>query len=152
MGSLSNLKVVLCTRRSASADDADEPLLTGLVRRVSDEVVLSPEEVVQAEVEAYNALDAEALTKCFHSEAVVIGPDGQVMMAGSDAIKGMYAQLFAQSPDLHVDIISRITVGDWVIDEEATSGLVFEGFPPDLHAAVVYQVRDQLITQVRILA
>jgi putative hydrolase of HD superfamily len=114
--------------------------------------MVSPLEVVQAQVDAYNAHDAEALTACFQSDAVVVGPDGNVMMSGGEAINGMYAQLFGQSPDLHVDIVSRMCVGNWVVDEEETSGLVFEGFPRDLHAVVIYQVSDGLIVRAQILA
>ena len=108
-------------------------------------------ETVQAQVDAFNARDADAFTALYHPEATVVGPDGNVMVAGSEAINGLYTQLFAQSPDLHVDIPARITIGDWVIDEEDASGFVFEGFPSDLHAVVIYQVSDGLVVRSQLL-
>ena len=107
----------------------------------------SPLEVVQAQVDAFNARDAEAFTALYHSDATLLGPDGNVMMQGHAAINGMYAQLFAQSPELHVNIVSRMTVGDWVVDEEECSGFVFDGFQSDLHTVVIYQVSDGLIVR-----
>jgi uncharacterized protein (TIGR02246 family) len=108
-------------------------------------------EAVQAQVDAFNARDAAAFTACYHPEATVVGPDGNVMVEGVNAINALYAQLFAQSPDLHVNIPNRISIGDWVIDEEEASGFVFEGFPPDMHAAVIYRVSDGLIMRSQLL-
>lgn len=107
----------------------------------------SPLEVVQAQVDAFNARDAAAFTALYHSDATLVGPDGNVMMQGTEAINGMYTQLFARSPDLHVNVVSRMTVGDWVVDEEECSGFVFDGFPSDLHSVVIYQVNDGLIVR-----
>lgn len=106
-----------------------------------------PLEVVQGQVDAFNARDVEAFTACYSSDATLVGPDGNVMMQGHEAISGMYAQLFARSPDLHVNVVSRMTVGNWVVDEEECSGFVFDGFPSDLHSVVVYQVSDGLIVR-----
>ncbi len=111
----------------------------------------SPVEAVQAQVDAYNARDAVAFTACYHPEATVVGPDGDVMVEGSEAINALYTKLFAQSPEMHVDISTRISIGDWVIDEEEASGLVFEGSPTDMHAVVIYRVRDGLIVRAQLL-
>jgi hypothetical protein len=59
--------------------------------------------------------------------------------------------LFAQSPELRAEVLTRIESGDWVVDEESVSGLVTPGLPSDMHAAVVYRVRDGLIAQVQML-
>jgi len=53
---------------------------------------------------------------------------------------------------LHAEIATRITVGDFVIDEEHASGVVFEGMPPKLHAAAVYRVADGKIQQAQLLS
>ena len=111
----------------------------------------SPVEAVQAQVDAFNARDAAAFTACYHPEATVVGPDGNVMVEGSEAINALYAKVFAQSRDLHVNILARISIGDWVIDEEGASGFVFEGFPTDMHAVVIYRVSDGLIVRSQVL-
>jgi hypothetical protein len=38
--------------------------------------------------------------------------------------------------------------GDHVIDEEDITGFILAGFPPAMHAAVIYRVRDGLIHDV----
>ena len=111
----------------------------------------SPLEVVQTFVDAFNARDAAALTPCFHSDAIIVGPDGNVMTQGGEAINALYAQLFAQSPELHAEIVSRMSVGNWVVDEEQVSGIVFEGFPSDLHDVSIYEVSDGLIARLQLL-
>jgi hypothetical protein len=117
----------------------------------SDDDMVSSTDVVQAQVDAFHARDAEAFTACYHADAKVLGPDGDVMVEGTEAIHGLYTQVFGQSPELHVNIPTRIALGDWVVDEEEASGFVFEGFPSELHAVVVYQVRDGLIVRTQVL-
>jgi uncharacterized protein (TIGR02246 family) len=109
-----------------------------------------PEAVVQQQVEAYNARNAERFADCYADGARVLGPDGSVMVDGKAAIRQFYAMLFEQSPELHVQIVARMVVGDFVIDEEQASGLVFEGLPPQMHAAAVYRVADEKIAQVQL--
>jgi uncharacterized protein (TIGR02246 family) len=109
-----------------------------------------PEAVVQQQVEAYNARDAERFADCYADDARVLGPAGGVMMDGKAAIKQFYAKLFEQSPELQAQIAARMVVGEFVIDEEQGSGLVFEGIPPQLHAAVVYRVVDGKIVQAQL--
>ncbi|MEO8827955.1 SgcJ/EcaC family oxidoreductase [Lapillicoccus sp.] len=115
-------------------------------------VMTSIADVIQAQVDAYNARDAEAFANCYSESATVIGPDGSVMMTGRDAIASVYGQLFAQSPDLHVEIGTRISAGDWVVDEEDASGINFEGMPPAMHALIVYHVSEGRIDRAQMLA
>jgi hypothetical protein len=117
----------------------------------SDVWMSSPVEAVQTQVDAYNARDAVAFTACYHPEATIVGPDGEVMVEGSEAINALYADLFAQSPDLHAEVRTRISIGQWVIDEEDASGLVVEGSPTDMHAVVIYRVSNGLIVRAQLL-
>ena len=66
-------------------------------------------------------------------------------------MRAFYGQLFTNSPELHAEAPSRIRAGDFVIDEERVRGLNLPGFPPEMHAAVVYRVRDGLTIHVRML-
>lgn len=71
------------------------------------------------------------------------------MMRGEDQLRAFYGEVFSNSPDLHCDVVNRISVGDWVIDEEKIEGLHAEGFPEEAHAAAAYRVTDGEITLVR---
>jgi hypothetical protein len=73
------------------------------------------------------------------------------MAQGHDALRALYGQLFAQSPALHADIPQRINVGAYVIDEEEVSGFIFEGFPTEMHLAVIYRVDGDAIAHARTL-
>jgi hypothetical protein len=66
-------------------------------------------------------------------------------------MRGPCGALCRDSPHLRIEIPHRIVAGDYVIDEEDASGLVMAGFPPTMHAAVVYPVRDGLIRDVVLL-
>jgi hypothetical protein len=63
-------------------------------------------------------------------------------MGGLGVMREQYGQLFRESPDLTANILQRIVIGDYVIDEEQITGFNLAGFPPELHAAVAYQITD----------
>ena len=74
--------------------------------------------------------------------------DGQAVMRGHEAMRERYGGLFAASPDLNAEIVTRIRVGSHVIDEERVSGHP-DG---DLHGVAIYRlVDDGLIDRVRFL-
>lgn len=107
--------------------------------------------VIQDQVNAFNARDLERFLSFYAPSVVIEDGGGNVMMQGHEGMRAFYGPLFAQSPELHVDIPSRIHIDSWVIDEEEATGAQVEGFPPELHAAVVYQVVDGKIARVRLL-
>jgi uncharacterized protein (TIGR02246 family) len=111
----------------------------------------SPIEVVSAQVDAYNARDLETFLGFYRPDAMIEDGTGQVLMSGHDAMRAFYGQIFRQSPDLRCEIRNRIAVGPYVADEEAISGLHFEGFPTELHAGALYRVEDGQIVNARLL-
>ncbi len=106
---------------------------------------------VQEQVDGYNARDVDRFVAAYDPAAVIEDGAGNVMMRGHDAIRAAYGPVFAQSPNLHVRIANRIRAGKYVIDEEYGSGINMPGFPPEMHAAVVYRVVDDKIVHVRLL-
>ena len=108
-------------------------------------------QLIQQQVDAFNARDLERFLSFYHSDVVLEDAAGNPMMQGHDGLRAFYGPLFAQSPDLHVDIPRRIHVGSWVIDEEEGRGFHADGFPSELHVAVVYQVLDGKIVRGRLL-
>jgi hypothetical protein len=112
---------------------------------------MDPVTIVQGQVEAFNARDLERFISFYRADAILDNGNGQIMAQGHDALRALYGQLFAQSPALHAEILQRIQVGAYVIDEEQASGFIFEGFPSEMHTAVIYRVEDGAIAQVRTL-
>ena len=106
---------------------------------------------MQAQLDAFNNRDLEAFLTCYAPDVVIEGPDGAPMMRGHDEMRAFYGRLFAQSAALHCEIPSRIRVGSFAIDEERTTGVVLEGFPSEIHAAVVCRLENGRIAWMRIL-
>lgn len=113
---------------------------------------MEPFDPVQEQLEAYNARDLERFLACYDPQVVFENAAGQQISAGVEAMRVSYGALFANSPELHAEVPTRIRVGEFVVDEEHVTGLNVPGLPGgEMHAAVVYQVRGGLIINVRLL-
>jgi hypothetical protein len=112
---------------------------------------MDPIQVVQTQLDAFNARDIERFVTCFNPDVTIYLGDDSVFAQGHDGIRGLYGQLFANSPNLQATISTRIHVGAWVVDEEHITGIQFEGFPPELHGVFVYQVEGDKIVGGRAL-
>lgn len=108
-------------------------------------------DAVQAQLDAFNNRALEGFLAAYAADTEIEDGAGHTLMAGHDGMRAMYGPLFAQSPSLHVEVVNRIVVGDYVIDEEHTTGFNFPGYPTELHAAVVYHLSGDLIDRVRLL-
>lgn len=106
---------------------------------------------MQAQLDAFNNRDLDAFLACYAPDVVIEGPDGAVLMRGHEQMRAMYGQLFAQSPALHCAVSGRIRVGHYAIDEEHTTGFVFEGYPTEMHAAVICRLDGERIAHVHLL-
>ena len=104
---------------------------------------------VDAQLAAYNAHDVDAFMVCYSADCVVDDADGTRLLTAHTEMRTRYVALFQNSPKLHCEIVSRIVIGDYVIDEESITGRV-----PDLRRAVVIYRVDRssgLISHVRFL-
>jgi hypothetical protein len=110
---------------------------------------MPPEDVVIRQVDAYNAHELEAFVACYADDVVVMSGTGQVMLDGSDALREQYGQWFPDMPDLHADVLGRVTHGSWVVDEEraAAPSLGFE-----MGGLIAYRIRGDVIDRVVMMA
>jgi imidazolonepropionase-like amidohydrolase len=116
---------------------------------VLDPAVLVPpraEDIVQAQVEAYDARDLEAFLATYAPDAALFRhPSGELIAQGHDAMREIYGAMFEASPELNIHIQQRTAIGDFVIDLELVSGM--RGGEP-VRAVAIYEVRDGLIQRV----
>ncbi|MBC7770802.1 MAG: SgcJ/EcaC family oxidoreductase [Phycisphaerales bacterium] len=105
---------------------------------------MSPLEVVERQVEAYNAQDLDAFCACFAEDCVIADLNGAVTQAGAASIRTRYAEMFKQYPQNRARIVNRIVVGDVVIDHEEVARTPGQGF----EAAAIYTVKNGLIARV----
>ena len=105
-------------------------------------------DAVERQVLACNAHDIEEFVACYAEDAAIEDGDGNVVMRGRDEMRAKYGRRFAEFPDLHADVVTRIRVGPYVVDEERVTG----GPGGDVHAVAVYRLNaDGLIEHVRLL-
>jgi hypothetical protein len=109
-------------------------------------------DVVDAQIEAFRARDVERFLTHYADDASVAMFDGAAMFASKDVMREQYGKLFADSPDLQVSVASRITAGEFVIDEEHLSGFHFGDMPTDLTSVAVYRVIGAKISRLMLLS
>ncbi|HEY4078638.1 MAG TPA: nuclear transport factor 2 family protein [Rhizomicrobium sp.] len=106
---------------------------------------MSNAEIAQKQLDAYNAQDLETYVTFFAEDCVVSGLNGAPTETSRDAVKTRYAKAFAQFPQNKAELVSRIAVGNTVVDHElvirAPGGEQFE-------IIAIYTFRDGLISRV----
>ena len=108
-------------------------------------------DLIDNEVEAYRDRDLDRYLSFFAEDVVVTDFEGNVLMQGIDGLRSNYEPLFENSPDLTVDIVSRIESGVFVVDLEHLDGFIHPPYPRTFEAACIYQVRDGMISAMKIL-
>jgi hypothetical protein len=104
----------------------------------------SPVEVVQRQLEAYNARDLERFAATY-AESITIYrlPALEPAIVGQAKLREVYTARFS-SPDLHAEIVNRIVLGNKVIDHERVRGIK----ETPIEAVAAYEVEDGLIARV----
>jgi hypothetical protein len=108
-------------------------------------------DVVDAQIEAYQAKDVEGFLSCYAEDASVVLFDGTPMFADKQVMREQYGRLFADSPGLHLTVANRMTAGEFVVDEEHVSGMNFGDMPAEMTALSVYRVTDGKIARLLLL-
>jgi uncharacterized protein (TIGR02246 family) len=105
-------------------------------------------DLVDRQIAAYQERDLDAFLTFYAKDVRIRQFDGSVVADGTDGLRSFYEPLFRDSPQLKARILHRIAAGDYVIDEEETTGVNVPGYPATMHAVVIYQVKDGLIHDV----
>jgi hypothetical protein len=108
-------------------------------------------DLIDAQLEAFRARDIERFLACFDSDVVVSDFDGNVLVQGVEGIRANYATLFANSPDLSVEILGRIESEPFVVDLEHLDGFINPPYPRTFDPGCVYRVVDGKITAMKFL-
>jgi len=89
--------------------------------RTSQHISLEPRDV-EAAIDAYHA----HLDRClsfYAPDVVVKRADGTILMDGAEAVRARYAKSISDHPNLHYDVLNRIALGPYVVDEERVTGI-----------------------------
>jgi hypothetical protein len=106
---------------------------------------MSPTDVVQRQLDAYNAHDLAAFLATY-SEAAELTRVGKAdaPVTGKGAISDLYASRVFNVPGHRAELFGRLAFGNKVVDHERVFGLSPEPF----EALAVYEVTDDLIQRV----
>ncbi|NND34235.1 MAG: amidohydrolase family protein [Saprospiraceae bacterium] len=108
-------------------------------------VKLSPEDLVQQQLNGYNARDINAFLAPYSDDFEIYNFPDELTQKGKANIKPGYAKMFENTPELHCEIINRISFGNTVIDQERVTGF---GENDPLEALAIYKIEDGKIAKV----
>jgi len=104
---------------------------------------MTPIELVQGQLEAYNAHDLEMFCTYFAEDvAVYDGRTQELLFIGMEAFKSRYEKTLS-NPKLHCHLLKRIEQDDIIIDHEEVSG-----WGELKYAIAVYQIEHERIQKV----
>ena len=111
---------------------------------------LSPEKVVQTNLNAYNNRDIDGFMACMHSDIKIYTLGEPMPVAtGLVQVRKMYQELFELSPKLHSTILNRIIFDNKVIDHERIVGR--RGSPDNYELVLIYEVKDDKIVRITVM-
>ncbi len=103
---------------------------------------MTPVEIVQRQLDAYNRHDLDAFVACY-SDAIRIyripAPDPSI--SGKAELARFYGTERFNRPGLHAEVLNRMVLGDKVIDHERIGGLRNE----PIEVVAVYAIVGGLI-------
>ena len=108
------------------------------------------EQIVQANLDAYNNLDIEQFMSYISEDIEVYEFDSKKLsIKGAEACRNVYTELFELSPKLHSTILKRIVFDNKVIDHEYIVGR--RGSDTAIELVLIYEVRDEKIFRISVM-
>jgi hypothetical protein len=106
----------------------------------------SPANIVQKQLDAYNARDIEGFMNTYAENIKLYEYPNSLFLEGQDKMKESYNSYFENTPDLHCELKNRIIIGNRVIDEEyiTANGVNFR-------AVAIYEVENGKIIKATFL-
>jgi uncharacterized protein (TIGR02246 family) len=102
-------------------------------------------DIIQKQLDAYNAQDLDAYVGYFAEDCVVSGLNGSPSETSRDAIRARYAKAFGQFPENKAVLKNRIAVGDTVVDHEL---VIRKPGGEEFEIIAIYSFKDGLISRV----
>jgi imidazolonepropionase-like amidohydrolase len=103
------------------------------------------EEIVQQQVNAYNARNLDAFLETYAPDAAIYAFPDTLLSSGREALRKEYRQLFESGPALHRRTVDRLVSGNFVIDRVETGGLPGKNATDSI---TIYEVVNGVIQRV----
>lgn len=106
-----------------------------------DDTVMTPAELAEAQLIAYNNGDVESFMAVFHEDISIWNLGDTIpRFEGFENVKKVYAELFEKSPNLHSKVVNRTIIGNRVLDYEYITGR--GGDNPPFFLVMIYEVKE----------
>ena len=106
---------------------------------------MTPEQLVQAQFDAYNARDLERFIACYADGICLHRPPAETpALVGKAALSDFYARERFALPALRAELLGRLVAGKQVVDHERIHGVRAQPY----EVIVAYTVEDGLIQSV----
>ena len=125
--------------------EVETVIKNGHVHYIDSIIELTPEDLVQQQVNGYNAGDIEAFMAPYSDSLEIYNFPNTLQQKGKKNIAEGYKKMFANVPNLHCEILNRTVHGNTVIDKERITGL------PDgkiMEALAIYEIEYGKIQRV----
>ena len=109
----------------------------------NDALSREPSQIVQRQLDAYNARDIDALMSCFAEDAQVFAHPSELLASGAEQIRERHVARFKES-NLHARLLHRTAVGNLVVDHEEVTRTFAEG-PGRVEVIAMYEVEGEKI-------
>ncbi|MBQ0732781.1 amidohydrolase family protein [Aquimarina celericrescens] len=120
-----------------------EVLKDGKVLNIKTLIKETPEEIVQRQVNAYNARDIEAFMGTYAEDIKIYNFPEELSMDGKEQMKKNFKNMFDRVPNLYCEIKNRIVLGNKVVDRE------YVRFGEKYSSVIaIYEVEDGKISKV----
>ena len=109
---------------------------------------LTPRDIVNRQLIAYNAHDLDGYCSLFSKDARISDVNtGQVICDGIDQVRAVYDKRFSDNPELRAVVHNRMESPTHAIDHETVLGLP----TGPLHILAIYEVREGLIKSLQFI-
>ncbi len=109
---------------------------------------ITPEMLVQQQVNAYNARNIDAFLEPYAEDVEIYTFPNALLSKGKESMRKTYEKLFKSAPDLHCEIKQRIVNLNSVIDKESVSGM---RSGQKVEATAIYEFKNNKISKVYFL-
>ena len=117
---------------------------------VGTQQAMSPEAVVQQQLDAYNARDIEALVAIYAADAQMFEHPAKLLASGSAALRERFLGRFKE-PNLYAQLLKRVVMGNTVIDHERVARTFAEG-PGTVELMMIYEIQNGKIAKAWVIA
>jgi hypothetical protein len=112
--------------------------------------MMSPEAVVQRQLDAYNARDIDALITIYAADAQMFEHPAKLLASGSATLRERFLARFKE-PNLYAQLLQRVVMENTVIDHERVTRTFPEG-PGCVELVMIYEIRDGKIAKAWVIA